>query len=114
VAGHVDPGRIDLLDETEQPCCFLFPQRAPEGGGAWSDKFAEVRGWVAAAGRDPASFGVDARINVASGPQEEWRAEADDWHALGATHLTLNTMGGGLDGPDAHIERLRQARDALA
>jgi hypothetical protein len=26
----------------------------------------------------------------------------------------LNTMGGGLEGPDAHIDALRQARSALS
>jgi probable F420-dependent oxidoreductase len=92
----------------------FFPQRAPEGGGHWAEKIVEVREWVTAAGRHPASFGVDARINVGSGSQEEWRVEADAWRALGASHLTLNTMGAGLDGPDAHIERLRQAREALS
>ena len=33
--------------------------------------------------------------------------------ALGATHLSVNTMGMGLASPQAHIDALRRAKDAL-
>jgi hypothetical protein len=32
---------------------------------------------------------------------------------LGAAYLGINTMGLGLSGPDAHLERLRQVKGAL-
>jgi hypothetical protein len=35
------------------------------------------------------------------------------WRGLGASHLSVNTMGGGLRGPQAHIERASQAFDTL-
>ena len=58
---------------------------------------------------------IDARVNTASGGPEDWRKQADDWRALGGiTHLTVNTMNAGLRGPDAHIERLTLAADALS
>ena len=57
--------------------------------------------------------GIEARINAATGTTDDWRKQADEWHVLGATHLTVNTMGAGLKGPDAHIARLREAIDAL-
>jgi probable F420-dependent oxidoreductase len=89
-----------------------FPQRPLEGG--WPATIEQMREWVRAAGRDPAEFGIDPRISVAEGGPDEWRASAEEWRALEATHLTLATMGGGLEGPDGHIARLREAYAVLS
>jgi alkanesulfonate monooxygenase SsuD/methylene tetrahydromethanopterin reductase-like flavin-dependent oxidoreductase (luciferase family) len=88
-----------------------FPQRPLEGG--WRATMDKIHGWLEAAGRDPAKFGIDVRINVAVGSPDDWHKEAEQWRALGATHLSVNTMGGGLQGPDAHVERLRQVLQAV-
>jgi probable F420-dependent oxidoreductase len=88
-----------------------FPQRPLEGG--WQATIDKIHGWLRDAGRDPAKFGIDFRINTAQGTPDDWRKEAEEWRALGATHLSVNTMGGGLQGPDAHVERLRQALQAV-
>jgi probable F420-dependent oxidoreductase len=88
-----------------------FPQRPLEGG--WPATIDKVRGWLSAAGRDPAGFGIDARVQAGSGAPEAWRQQAEQWRGLGATHLSINTMNGGLRGPDAHVERLRQALQAV-
>jgi hypothetical protein len=32
----------------------------------------------------------------------------EEWRGLGATHLSLSTMGAGLLAPDAHIRRLTE------
>ncbi len=89
----------------------FFPQRPLEGG--WQATIEQLRTWLEEAGRDWSSFGIEQRINVASGTPEEWRAAADEWIDLGATHLSLTTMGGSLGGASGHIERLRQARETL-
>jgi len=89
-----------------------FPQRPLEGG--WPATMEKMREWVEDAGRDWASFGVEQRINVAAGTSDEWRQTADEWSAMGATHLSLTTMGAGLEGAGGHVERLREAREALA
>jgi probable F420-dependent oxidoreductase len=88
-----------------------FPQRPLEGG--WPTTIEKVRGWRAEAGKDPNTFGIDARVNLATGTPSDWRKAADDWRALGATHLTVNTMSAGLRGPDEHLERLREGLPAL-
>jgi len=88
-----------------------FPQRPLEGG--WPATFDKIRQWRAAAGHDPAGLGIDARVNAASGTPDDWRKQADNWRALGATHLTVNTMNAGLRGPDEHVARLRDALEAL-
>jgi alkanesulfonate monooxygenase SsuD/methylene tetrahydromethanopterin reductase-like flavin-dependent oxidoreductase (luciferase family) len=88
-----------------------FPQRPLEGG--WPATMDRVRAWRVAAGRDPATFGVEPRLNANAGTPDDWRTAAEEWRALGATHITVNTMGAGLHSPDQHVERVRQARDAL-
>lgn len=88
-----------------------FPQRPIDGG--WPGTMEQMRAWVDEAGRDWSSFGVEQRINVAAGTPDDWRQAADEWRELGATHLSLVTMGGGLDGAAGHVERLREAKEAL-
>jgi probable F420-dependent oxidoreductase len=72
-----------------------------------------LRGYIRDEGRDPASVGIDARISVGSGTPAEWQTLADAWRTLGATHLSLNTMGAGLSGADAHLAALTRAAEAL-
>ncbi len=90
----------------------FFPQRPLDGG--WPATMEQFRAWAQEAGRDPDAIGIEQRIDVSEGTPDDWRAAADEWRALGATHLSVTTMRGGLDGPDGHIERIREAFDALA
>ncbi len=90
----------------------FFPQRPLEGG--WPATLEHMREWATAAGRDWDEFGIDQRISLAERDPDAWRAVAEEWVGLGATHLTLVTTGGNLDGPEAHLERLREGLDALA
>jgi probable F420-dependent oxidoreductase len=83
-----------------------FTQRPLEGG--WPATLDKIRAWRSAAGRDPATFGIDARLQAATGTPDDWHKQAEQWRSLGATHLSINTMNGGLAGPDAHVERLKQ------
>jgi hypothetical protein len=39
--------------------------------------------------------------------------DVEAWQALGATHLTVNTMGVGLSTADAHIALLQRFQDML-
>jgi probable F420-dependent oxidoreductase len=98
----------------------LLLRGRPAGTETWpqmdvgpAEMVETMRGWMRAAGRDPAAFGFDPTISVGRGGPDGWRREVDEWRTAGATHLRLNTMGGGLVGPDAHIERLREARETV-
>ena len=64
----------------------FFPQRPLEGG--WPATMERFRGWVEEAGRDPAQIGIEWRIDIAEGTPDDWRREAEEWRALGATHLS--------------------------
>lgn len=89
----------------------FFPQRPLDGD--WSATFDRIDAWLAEVGRDRSQFGIDARIDVGSGTPDDWRRAADEWRARGATHLTVNAMNGGLRGPEAHIDRLREVAQVL-
>ena len=90
----------------------FFPQNPLEGG--WEPTLERMRAWREEAGGDPEAFGIEARLNVVTGTPDDWRAAAEEWRRLGATHLSLVTMRGGLAGVDAHLERLAEAREAVA
>jgi len=69
----------------------------------------EVRELVAAAGRPAADFGVEVRF-VLGKEVEETVAEVSEWHQLGISHATINTMGAGLAWPGGHIDALSRFR----
>jgi probable F420-dependent oxidoreductase len=89
----------------------FFPQRPLEGG--WPATMDRFRAWAEEAGRDPASIGVEQRIDVSGGTADDWRAAVEEWRGLGATHVSVVTMRGGLDA-DGHVERIREAFEALS
>jgi len=89
----------------------IFPRRPLEGG--WEATLEQIRAWMQEAGRDPGDLGIDQRISVAEGGPDDWRRAAEEWRDLGATHITLVTMGAGFESPDQHLERLQQGRAAL-
>jgi probable F420-dependent oxidoreductase len=90
----------------------FFPQRPLEGG--WPATLEKMKAWRAAAGKTWDTFGIEARINAGVGGPDDWRRTVEEWSALGATCFSVNTMNGGLKGPDQHIQRLREVKAALA
>ena len=87
-----------------------FPMVQP---GTALDEVREIIDQEArAAGRDPATLGMEGRV--------DWRGDLDDvvrradrWRQTGATHLSVNTMGAGLGAVDSHLEVLARVADAL-
>ena len=86
-----------------------LPLRPLEGG--WQATIEKVHGWLAQAGRDPATFGLEGRLDATRGTPEDWAETAEMWRGFGASHLSIGT--GGLGGPQAHIRRLRDVRAVL-
>jgi probable F420-dependent oxidoreductase len=60
------------------------------------------------AGRDPSTFGIDLRLNMSLIESEAWLSYFQTYRELGATHLTVNTMGCGFTTPSTHIEALKE------
>lgn len=86
-----------------------LPLRPLEGG--WQATMDKVHAWLEEAGRDPRAFGVEGRLDAATGTPDDWRATFELWRGFGASHLSVGT--GGVGGPDAHIARLRQVAEVL-
>jgi probable F420-dependent oxidoreductase len=88
-----------------------MPNRRPPEG--WAGVVGRVREYVREAGRDVPSFGLEGRVNTANQTPERWRADVAEWAALNADFVDINTMGAGLHGPQAHIDRLRHIKDEI-
>jgi probable F420-dependent oxidoreductase len=69
-----------------------------------TDQVRMVREMVAEEGRDPASFGISGRVTLWD-DTDAVIARVGDWEALGATHVSVNTMGTNC-APEEHAERL--------
>jgi probable F420-dependent oxidoreductase len=65
-------------------------------------------GFLETAGRSRKGFGLEPRLHYGDADKSRWRQTLDEWQAAGATHLSFNTMNAGLQGPQAHIDALRE------
>jgi len=74
----------------------------------------DLRRYLREAGRDPASFGIEAWIRSGNSVDPAaWRTTVDAWRALGATHATFYSSGQGIGGPDKQIAAMRAFMTAM-
>ena len=64
-----------------------------------------MRDYIKDAGRAPSAVGIEGRFTYSIGGPAEWTRRAREWRDLGATHLSVNTMGSGLS-PRDHIDAI--------
>ncbi len=99
-----------------QRCAQLGDGWMPLGGA--NDKsqalLEEIRGHRVAAGRTMDGFGVQAQAQFAGGSPERWRAHADKWREIGATHMAVATHMAGPTNVEGHLARIVQYRDAIS
>jgi probable F420-dependent oxidoreductase len=102
------------------PAAFRRAGRLADGwlpmvqpGHRLDEALAHVAEGAAGAGRDPATIGMEGRL--------DWRGEPDDvvrraelWRDAGASHLSINTMRAGLATADDHLEALGRVAEGLA
>jgi probable F420-dependent oxidoreductase len=98
-------------------------RRAGRLGDGWfpllppGPKLDEARALVDAAaieaGRDPSTLGLEGRVSWGAGGTATVVDHAERWRKIGATHLTVNTMGAGLGSVDAHLDALAVAAEVL-
>ena len=86
-----------------------LPLRPLDGG--WAATVEKVHDWLREAGRDPATFGIEGRLEASGGTPDEWRRTIELWRGLGATHLSVSTAG--LGDADAHVQRLREVQQVM-
>ena len=89
-----------------------FPQFQPDSAG--QERIAQMRQYAKDAGRDPMAIGIEGRISFGDGNPDTWNKAAAAWDEVGATHLSVNTMRSGLQGPDQHIDAIRRFKEAVS
>jgi probable F420-dependent oxidoreductase len=105
-------GRVEaVIQRVARLADGWFPQFRPDRAG--EETMARLHQYARDAGRDPASIGIEGRISVAGRAPEDWAQEAEAWKKLGATHLSVNTMGAGFRSPQEHINAVRQFKEAV-
>lgn len=98
-------------------------RRCAKWGAGWMPNFRTVEqaapalamldGFLHAQGRSRADFGLEPRLAYGKGDEDAWRKLAEEWRAVGATHLTINTMGAGFTTPDQHVYALRHFAETM-
>jgi probable F420-dependent oxidoreductase len=86
-----------------------FPQLRP--GDDLDRARAVVADAAREAGRDPERLGLEGRVTWDPADLTRFERQVERWRALGATHLSINTMNAGLDGVDGHLAGLARAAE---
>jgi len=89
-----------------------FPQAVP--GPSLDEAKAVVDGAAREAGRDPASLGMEGRLEWSTQDPDRLARHAAKWLDAGATHLSVNTMGAGCATVDDHIAAIAAVAPVLA
>jgi probable F420-dependent oxidoreductase len=83
------------------------------GGGRAIDAWKRLRDRVSRLGRPAEDFGADY-VALPGGGVDGLTAEVDAWREAGGTHVSVVTMGLGLDSADGHLDYLASVADALS
>jgi probable F420-dependent oxidoreductase len=111
IGGQADAAlrRVAALGAGWMP--MIGPQQAQRDGHV-----SRLRRYAQERGRDPASIGLDPILSLTHGgpvpegtgplrPPAAWVEDVQAWQALGATHLSVNTMGAGFPVSD-HLDAI--------
>ncbi len=105
-------GRADvLLRRTARLADGWFPLGRPDE--QMQQTIERLHRYLQEAGRDPATFGIQAQVNARDGDPDEWRRQTQRWRDLGATHIAINTMGAGFASLQEHLEAIRRYKEAV-
>jgi probable F420-dependent oxidoreductase len=88
-----------------------FPMVPP--GPRLDEARAIVSEALVGAGRNPGELGMEGRVNCDAAGLDGAVKHIDRWRDAGATHLSINTMGSGLGGLDAHLDALARMATAV-
>ncbi|MFC1936855.1 LLM class F420-dependent oxidoreductase [Chloroflexota bacterium] len=66
-----------------------------------------------AAGRSMDEIGLEPRLMYGDGDPDAWAKTMSEWEAVGATHISLNTMGAGLETAAEHLAAVRHFAETI-
>jgi len=99
-------GAEKILDRVVRLADGWIPEsRVPEKLGPQLEK---LRAKLDAAGRDPAAFGLQARLSLRQGGPDLWREYFDWYRDNGFTHFCVSTIWSGASTLEEHLEHLRR------
>lgn len=100
IGGHADAAlrRVSLHGNGWMPN-YRSPQDAVQTA-------ARLAAFVEEAGRSMDEIGIEPRLQYAD--PDNWAANVQGWRSLGATHLSINTMGCGFQTPQEHLNALKR------
>jgi probable F420-dependent oxidoreductase len=75
---------------------------------AAADLLSRLDEYLVQNGRSRADLGIEPRLHWNDGPPDALAETMAGWHGVGATHISLNTMGAGLTTPDDHLNAIRR------
>ena len=87
-----------------------YPMMTP--GPELDEAMTTIATAAEAAGRDPQAIGMEGRITW-TGELDQVKIEAEQWRALDASHVSINTMGSNLGPISAHLDVLANVARAL-
>ncbi len=88
-----------------------FPLVAP--GPELEQARAAITEAALGAGRDPDTIGMEGKLEFGDGDSDRLGRQAELWHDLGASHVSLNTMGSGLKSADDHIAAMTAVAEVV-
>jgi alkanesulfonate monooxygenase SsuD/methylene tetrahydromethanopterin reductase-like flavin-dependent oxidoreductase (luciferase family) len=96
-------------------CARLGDGWAPLGtpNDASRERIDAIRAQREAAGLSMEGFTIQAQAQYAGGDPERWRAHAERWRQLGATHLSVATHNAGPTDVDGHLARVAEYMAAV-
>lgn len=84
-----------------------FPQVTP--GEPLDAALAIIHSAATEAGRDPAAIGMEGRVTCDPTNTDKFVRQVESWRAVGASHLSINTMNAGLGNLDDHLAAISLA-----
>ena len=107
MGGHSDAA----LKRTARLGDGWMPQRLPDDESR--AQVERLRTYTREAGRPVDAVAIEARLGLSQIAESGWTAFVDGWRDLGATYLTINTMGAGFTSLRQHVDALQRAKAVL-
>jgi probable F420-dependent oxidoreductase len=108
MGGHADAvlRRVGRLSDGWIPT--LPPDH--ETGELWE----RIKDHARQAGRDAAAIGLEGSVRARQGTLDDWVATTKAWGGMGASHVSMNTMGAGLTSVKQHVDVLRRFHEVMS
>ena len=84
-----------------------------DADGRASDTIGRIREYAVEEGRNPDDIGIETWVSARHGGPDDWAKAVGEWTGLGATHISINTMGAGFATVQEHISAIRLFAEAV-